>query len=95
MESSIATLKSDVATLTGDGEGSVNNIVAAAVAKVVDGADAKFDTLKEIAEWILADETGTADLLARVEALEAVEYTRITDEQILALFTSDEPNPGV
>ena len=95
MESSIATLKSDVATLTGDGKGSVNDIVAAAVAKVVDGADAKFDTLKEIAEWILADETGTADLLARVDALEAVEYTRITDEQILALFTSDEPAPGV
>ena len=45
---------------------------AAAVATVLDGAPEKFDTLKEIAQWIADTETAdsAADLVTRVSALE-------------------------
>lgn len=45
------------------------NVAVEEVAKIVDGADSKFDTLKEIAEWIATDETGTANIVADVESL--------------------------
>ena len=38
----------------------------------MDGAPDTFNTLKEIADWIANDETGTAALIARVAALEAL-----------------------
>jgi hypothetical protein len=49
---------------------------AAAVATVLDGAPEKFDTLKEIAQWISDSETATeaADLVTRVGALEAIDH---------------------
>jgi hypothetical protein len=55
--------------------GSVTNTANAAaatkVAEIVAGADAKFDTLKEIADWILTDTTGAAGMAADIDALEA------------------------
>ena len=66
-----------IATLNGDAEtaGSVantaNTVAAAKVAEIVAGADAKFDTLKEIADWILTDTTGAAGMAADIDALEA------------------------
>lgn len=51
-----------IATLNGEGEGSVKAQVAAGIAEVVADADADFDTLKEIADWILNDTTGAAAL---------------------------------
>ena len=66
-----------IAVLNGDAEtaGSVVNTAnvaaAAKVAEIVAGADAKFDTLKEIADWILTDTTGAAGMAADIDALEA------------------------
>lgn len=64
--------ESAIATLNGTGEGSVSKQIGDAIDAVVDGAPAAFDTLKEIADWIANDETGTAALIARVAALEAL-----------------------
>ena len=55
-------------------KGSVANTAAAAaaakVAEVVADADADFDTLKEIADWILNDTTGAADMANDIAALQ-------------------------
>lgn len=61
---------------------------AAAVATVLDGAPEKFDTLKEIAQWISDSETAdsAADLITRVTALEAIDHDAYVaaDETVLA-----------
>ena len=65
-----------IAVLNGGAEvtGSVANTAAAAaaakVADVVANADANFDTLKEIADWILNDTTGAADMANDIAALQ-------------------------
>lgn len=65
-----------IATLNGDAEtaGSVahtaTEIAAAKVAEIVANADADFDTLKEIADWILNDTTGAADMANDIKALQ-------------------------
>ena len=41
---------------------SIRNISAEEVAKIVAGADASYDTLKEIADWIKSDSTGAAKM---------------------------------
>ena len=66
-----------IATLNGDAEtaGSVahtaTQIAATKVAEIVANADADFDTLKEIADWILNDTTGAANMANDIAALEA------------------------
>ena len=66
-----------IATLNGNAEtvGSVahtaNAAAAAKVAEIVANADADFDTLKEIADWILNDTTGAANMANDITALEA------------------------
>lgn len=50
---------------------SARAIAAAEVAKIVADADASFDTLKEIADWIMSDTTGAASMTADIAALEA------------------------
>ena len=61
---------------------------AAAVATVLDGAPEKFDTLKEVAQWISDSETAAsaADLVTRVAALEAIDHEAYkgADETVLA-----------
>lgn len=53
--------------LKGDGTWSdLTPIINAEIAKVVDGAPEAFDTLKEISDWILNDETGAAALATKV-----------------------------
>lgn len=68
-ENSLAVLEGDV-----NKEGSVANVAKAAavaeVAAVVAGADASFDTLKEIADWIANDTTGAAAMANDISALE-------------------------
>ena len=65
-----------IKVLNGDAEtaGSVANTAnaaaAAKVAEIVAGANADFDTLKEIADWILNDTTGAADMANDIKALE-------------------------
>ena len=64
--------------LNGDAEtvGSVANtatqIAATKVAEIVANADADFDTLKEIADWILNDTTGAADMANDIAALQTL-----------------------
>jgi uncharacterized coiled-coil protein SlyX len=66
-----------IETLNGDAEtaGSVAHtataIAAAKVAEIVAGANASYDTLKEIADWILNDTTGAADMANDIAALQA------------------------
>lgn len=48
-------------------QGSIKYAVAQGVASVVAGADASYDTLKEIADWILNDTTGAAAMANQVQ----------------------------
>lgn len=48
-----------------------NAAAAAKVAEIVANADASFDTLKEIADWIINDTVGAADMANDIAALEA------------------------
>lgn len=70
----IATNTAAIATLNGDAntEGSVSKKVAEGIASVVAGADASFDTLKEIADWIVNDTTGAASMANKIKALEGL-----------------------
>lgn len=56
--------------------GSVANtattIAAAKVAEIVAGADANFDTLKEIADWIINDTTGAAEMANDIATLQGL-----------------------
>ena len=82
--------KTVVETLVGeDTNKSARDIAAEEVAKVVADADADFDTLKEIADWILNDTTGAANMAndivslkqedinidGRLDALEGIKHT--------------------
>ena len=74
----ILTLETAVGVLNGNAAtaGSVANtataIAAAEVAKIVANADADFDTLKEIADWILNDTTGAVDMANDIQALQGL-----------------------
>ena len=59
-----------------DHEKLASDASAAAVATVLDGAPEKFDTLKEIAQWISDSESAAtaADLVNRVKALEDIDH---------------------
>lgn len=65
----ITVLNGDVAT-AGSVAHTANAAAAAKVAEIVAGANADFDTLKEIADWILNDTTGAADMANDIKALE-------------------------
>lgn len=71
--SDLTTLSGKVTTLIGNVSGddakSVRVISAEEVAKIVAGADASYDTLKEIADWILSDTTGAAKMASDISAL--------------------------
>lgn len=76
LQTQVAEHESSLAVLEGDAEttGSVANVAKAAavaeVAAVVAGADASFDTLKEIADWIVNDTTGAASMANDIATLE-------------------------
>ena len=69
-ETSLNELADAIAKLNGDDnvDGSVKKQVKDAINAVVDGAPETFDTLKEIADWIGSDESGTAELISEVAA---------------------------
>lgn len=69
-ETSLKDLADAIAKLNGDDnvDGSVKKQVKDAINAVVDGAPEAFDTLKEIADWIGSDESGTAELISEVTA---------------------------
>lgn len=47
------------------------NVAAEKVVEIVDGADSSYDTLKEIADWILNDTTGAAQMANDITTLKA------------------------
>ena len=63
-----------ITILNGDSavEGSVSKKVAEGIATVIACADASFDTLKEIADWIVNDTTGAASMANKISALETL-----------------------
>ena len=66
----IAIVSGIVTTLIGeDVDKSARDIAAEEVAKVVASADSDFDTLKEIADWILNDTTGAVSMANDISAL--------------------------
>ncbi len=81
-----------IAVLNGTGEGSVAATAeakaAAEVAKIVAGADASFDTLKEIADWIASDTTGSAQMANDIDALEALVGDKAVATQISEAITA-------
>ena len=70
-ESSLAILEGGE-EVTGSVINIANTAAVAEVAKIVAGADADFDTLKEIADWILNDTTGAADMANDIAALQGL-----------------------
>ena len=62
-----------VDTLVGEDTGkSVRTISSEEVAKIVAGADKSYDTLKEIADWILSDTTGAAKMANDITRLDGI-----------------------
>ena len=52
-------------------EQSIRQISAEEVAKIVNSADSRYDTLKEISDWILNDTTGAASMANDIQSLKA------------------------
>ena len=71
-------LLNDEATVAGSVKHTATEIAAAKVAEIVASADTKYDTLKEIADWILNDTTGAADMANDIKALQ----TLVGDEAV-------------
>lgn len=70
----------------------VNTLIANAIAEVVGGADASFDTLKEIADWILAHPESVAALNSVIQAnTSAIAERKIKDvADNTPLFVSED-----
>lgn len=70
----LQTLQQAVNTLNGEKtvDGSVAKKVADAIAEVVAGADASYDTLKEIADWIIAHPDNSAAMNSAIQKLQTL-----------------------
>ena len=70
---------------------------SAAVATILDGAPEKFDTLKEVADWIASNETASdaADLVTRVAALEAIDHDAYVDADATNLQAAKDYADGL
>lgn len=66
MDTRMTTAEGDIAVLKGDA--TTQGSVAYQIAQVVAGADASFDTLKEIADWIINDTVGAAQMANDIQA---------------------------
>lgn len=94
----IASNKAAIDKLNGNAEtvGSVahtaTSIAATKVAEIVAGADADFDTLKEIADWILNDTTGAADMANDIAALQGLVGDKAVATQIAEAIAAEGLN---
>ena len=62
-----------VDTLIGNDTGkSVRTVASEEVSKIIAGADKSYDTLKEIADWIMNDTTGAAKMSNDISRLDAI-----------------------
>ena len=69
----VTTVEGKVTTLIGeDASKSARTIASEEVAKIVAGADASYDTLKEIADWISSHKTDATEMNSAIVALEAI-----------------------
>ena len=69
----MTTAEGKITTLVGDDASkSARAIAAEEVAKIVDGADSSYDTLKEIADWISSHKTDAGTMNSAILALEAI-----------------------
>lgn len=70
---------------------------SAAVATILDGAPEKFDTLKEVADWIANNETASdaADLVTRVADLEAIDHDAYVDADATNLQAAKDYADGL
>lgn len=84
----IAVLNGDAST-TGSVANTANAVAAAKVAEIVANADADFDTLKEIADWILNDTTGAADMANDIAALQGLVGNKAVAEQIADAISAE------
>ena len=84
----LAILNGDAATV-GSIANTANAAAAAKVAEIVAGADANFDTLKEIADWILNDTTGAADMANDIAALQGLVGDKAVAEQIADAISAE------
>jgi len=57
--------------IEGTGEGSISKSVSDAIANLINNAPESLDTLKEIADWISRDGADAANLVTRMEEIEA------------------------
>lgn len=78
-----AIIGSDKAAALAD-QKTVRAISAEEVAKIVAGADTKYDTLKEIADWILSDTTGAAKMASDILTLQG--YVGVPGDSATGLF---------
>lgn len=84
----LAILNGDAAT-AGSVANTANAAAAAKVAEIVANADADFDTLKEIADWILNDTTGAADMANDIAALQGLVGDKAVAEQIADAISAE------
>ena len=74
-----STLNAKITTLIGtDDNMSARSIAQQEVAKIVASADADFDTLKEVADWIKSDTTGAAKMQSDISDLKAGKVDKVT-----------------
>ena len=81
-DAAVAPVATDVEVLKAiDHDKLAADAAAAAVATILDGAPEKFDTLKEVADWIANNETAAdaAALVSRVADLEAIDHDAYVD----------------
>lgn len=88
-----------ITVLNGTGEGSVYKTVSDAITELVDGADEKYDTLKEISDYIASDTTNAAqmsndisDLKKSVIALNEMNVISCTESSLIKVSTSTTTN---
>ena len=62
--------------------------VAYQIAQIVAGADAKYDTLKEIADWIINDEIGVATINSNIAKLQELVGDKAVATQIAEAITA-------
>ena len=85
----IAVLNGDVET-TGSVAYTATAVAAAKVAEIVADADTKYDTLKEIADWILNDTTGAADMANDIASLQALVGNEAVATQIANAIADEQ-----
>lgn len=83
------------------GDGSIQQQIDESIAKVIDQAPDAFDTLKELADWIEADQTGAANMSAAItenkEAIEDINNRTVylSEEEYKHLVDNGLVNPEV